>query len=86
MDAQELKRKLKNLNIPEDWYSIDGGLKPDAYILENIYGRWVFYYFDEKGNRQNERKFDSERKACLYLFDKILTELKYPPSKFPVKF
>lgn len=83
MDIQELKRKLNDLSIPKDWYSINDGLKPDAYILENVYGKWIFYYFDEKGNRQNEREFDSEESACSYLLDKLMTELKYPPSKFP---
>lgn len=79
MNVQELRRKLCDLSIPAAWYSINEGLKPDAYILEKVYGKWIYYYFDEKGNRQNEREFDSENSACLYLLDKLMTELKYSP-------
>ena len=80
MNIQELKNKLNKLNISENWYSINGGLKTDAYILDYVHGKWIFFYFDEKGNREDEKEFDNEDDACTYIFKKLMNEIKYPPN------
>ena len=33
------------------------------------YGIWEVFYFDERGNRDNEKVFPSENEACEYIFE-----------------
>ena len=49
MRVEELKEKLNELKVPKEWYSINEGLKFDAYILNKVYYYWEYFYFDERG-------------------------------------
>lgn len=82
MDIKQLELELSNLNVPNSYYSINGSLKTDAYILNKVYSKWEYFYFDEKGNKENYRIFDEESDACNYLLEKLKVELKYPPKAF----
>jgi hypothetical protein len=53
MDLKTLKKKLLENNISESMYSIDDGLKPDAFILYRNYSKWECFYLDERGNRDD---------------------------------
>jgi len=68
MTLEELKRKLTVCKVPERWYSLDGGLKPDAVIIYRNYSFWECFYLDEKGVRNMERVFTSDEDAydCLW--------------------
>ncbi len=52
-------------------YSLNGLLKPDSIILDNFDNKkiWRVYYFDEKGNTNNEKIFYSENEAVNYLYN-----------------
>ena len=57
MRVEELKEKLNELKVPKEWYSINEGLKFDAYILNKVYYYWEYFYF--------ETRFDKEPAAYL---------------------
>lgn len=71
MNIFDLQNELNKLGIPKSWYSINEGLKSDAHILQEIYGKWHYYYFDERGNRENEKIFENESQACDYIYKKL---------------
>ncbi|MFR4406066.1 MAG: hypothetical protein ACLT3E_05430 [Anaerovoracaceae bacterium] len=65
MTESELRIELRKLNVPEGWYSINEGVKSDTYILNKIYYYWEFF-FDERGGRNEYKKFDNENDACNF--------------------
>lgn len=69
MNKLELKQRLDKLEVNPDFYSLEGDLLPDRIVLYQNYHRWEVFYFDEKGNRDNEKVFSSEKEACEYLYD-----------------
>ncbi len=77
MTLDELKKRLHDHNVPERWYSLDNGLKSDAIILYKNYYKWEYFYFDEKGNRLQQKTFDKEEEAFDYFWEKILRELQF---------
>jgi hypothetical protein len=83
MTLEGLKQKLSENNIPTNLYSIDDGLKPNAYILYKNYSQWEFFFLDEKGDRNNFKIFYNEEEAFDYFWNKIEIEIKYPPSTPP---
>jgi hypothetical protein len=64
-----LKEKLDNLAVNENLYSLNGNLLPDRVILYNSYDKWLVFYFDERGNRDEEQNFNSENEACQYIYN-----------------
>jgi hypothetical protein len=82
MDIRQLEKELDNLGIPKDYYSINGQLVSDTYMLNQVYTKWEYFYFDEKGNKEGYKSFDNENKACEYFLEKLKNEIKYPTSIF----
>lgn len=76
MNLIELKDKLYWNNIPDRWYSLNEGLKPDACILYKNYLKWEFFYLDEKGDKHDFRIFDNENDAFDYLWKKMESQLE----------
>jgi len=72
-----LIKELKKLGVPSNYYLINGSLLPDIYVLNEIYGTWEFFYFDERGGKSNYKKFDNEEDACIYLYKKLENIMKY---------
>ena len=83
MDRKELKLKLDLLKINPNQYSLDGDLKSDAIILYQNYNKWEVYYFDERGGKNDEQAFNSERDACSYIYR--VYKHNYPLSIKPSK-
>lgn len=82
MKLDELKQKLLLSNAPERWYSIDDGLKADAYILYKNYSIWEYFYLDERGNRLDYKIFKEEEEAYEHLWQKIKNRLEiFKPNK-----
>ena len=77
MNLLELKDKLYRNNVPERWYSLNDGLKPDACILYKNYSKWEFFYLDEKGGRHDYKTFDSDEEAYEYLWKKMEYQLEF---------
>lgn len=75
MDLNELKDKLNKHNVPDRWYSLDEGLKPDACILYKNYSKWEFFYLDERGDRHDYKIFQSDEEAYNYLWMKMERQL-----------
>lgn len=71
MTLSELKKLLTSYNIPERWYSLNEGLKLDAFILHNNYSKWEYFYLDEKGEKHDFILFLNESDALDYLWKKL---------------
>ncbi len=76
MTESELKIELNKLKVPEEWYSINEGIKFDAYILNKIYYFWEYFYFDERGEKNEYKKFDNENDACNFFLEKLKREME----------
>lgn len=78
----DLERRLDEMKIEKNSYSLNGELKPNALIIYKNYSKWeVFFY--EKGSRFNEKIFYSENDACNYLLNYFINNYKYytyPPT------
>ncbi len=74
MNTEELKEILLYNNVPQDAYSLEGGLPSDAYCIEQNDGRWHFYY-SERGNKNTIGEYAREEDACE-AFLKILKKEK----------
>jgi len=81
MDKIELKKELDLLEVDSKLYSLEGELIPDNIILFNSYQNWEVFYFDERGNRNDEKIFFSEIDACFYIY-KLFKEAKEIKEKF----
>ncbi len=71
MNLSELKELIITHNIPDKWYSIDEGLKPDALILYKNYSSWEFFYLSEKGERNDYKAFERETDAYQFLWNRL---------------
>ena len=67
MTLFELEIKLANSDVPNDGYSLTGGLPSEAYCIEASEGKWYVYY-SERGCRTGLKIFDTEKEACEYFF------------------
>ncbi|MCH5716912.1 hypothetical protein [Niabella hibiscisoli] len=77
MNVEELKTILKSLNVPDQWYAINDGLKADALILYENYKCWELFYYSERGDRLDHKVFETEEEACLYLLERIKTQASF---------
>ena len=73
MTKVDLKEILNGLGISHKVYSLDSELFADRLILYENYDKWEVFYSDEKGNRNDERVFNSENDACSFML-KLLSE------------
>ncbi|REK77664.1 hypothetical protein [Paenibacillus paeoniae] len=65
MKLNELQNKLLELSIPENAYSLSGGLPNETICIDESNGKWVTYY-SERGNKTGYKVFDNEEEACNY--------------------
>lgn len=77
MNVTELRGELEKAKVPKRWYSINGDLCSDTYILRQVYDKWECYYFDEKGNVNDYHLFNDENDACIYFLDELKNEMLY---------
>ena len=76
MTKSELKSELNKINVPKEHYSLNEGIKVDAYIVEKYNDIWRYYYFDEKGQGSDLNLFKSEEDAYIYLLKEFKEQLK----------
>ena len=76
MNVKELERILKELNVPEDLYSLClGGLPNEKLCLASLPdGQWEVYY-SERGCKNGLKKFETEAAACEYMLKKLKIEV-----------
>ena len=77
MNVLCLVEKLEELGVPKRYYSINGSLSSDTYMLNQVYNKWEYFYFDERGNKTNYKVFDSENDACMHLYKVLENEMRY---------
>lgn len=77
MNIEELKKKLEDLKVPQNYYQINGHLSTDTYMLNHIFNFWEYFYFDERGNQNGYRRFDNENDACIYFYKILQNEMRY---------
>lgn len=77
MNVEELQKELEKMPIPQTLYCINGSLKADVYVLRKVYGRWEYFYVDERGNENDNKWFDNEDDACGYFFNVLKKECNY---------
>ena len=68
MNKIELIAKLAELGVDPNTYSLEGELLPDSIVLYHSYSSWEVFYLDERGGRNKERVFSSERLACDHIY------------------
>ena len=82
MDAKTLAILLKAENIPKRWYSINDetSIVQCAKVIRNIDDKyWEYFYFNERGGKDDYVKFDSENnddnesRACKFLLKEMLS-------------
>lgn len=76
MNIVNLLKELDELGVPKRYYSIDGKLLSDSYVLNEVYGKWEYFYFDERGNKNNCKIFDDENEACLFFLNVLKNEIR----------
>lgn len=79
MTLHELREKLVENGVPLELYSLDGGLPHEAFCINNIDGKWEYYY-SERGLKSGLITFDNEYDACDYFWYKVTHS--YDVSKY----
>ena len=71
MKIEELEKKLIEINVPKDDYSIlKGGLPNEQLCIVRTGENWEIYY-SERGRKSGLKYFDDEESACEYFFKKL---------------
>ena len=78
----QLLDELLKMNVSKSYYSINESIRTDTYVLNELHGKWEYFYFDEKGNQQNYKTFEKEEEACEFFLGIIKKELSFPTSVF----
>lgn len=74
MNRVDLQQRLKEEEIDEASYSLEGGFPNERYVLSNEgIDAWLVYY-SERGLMTNLHTFQTESDACLYLLQQILND------------
>lgn len=76
MTKSELLQRLRAENVPEQYYSLDGGLPPERYCLARSRTGWEVYY-SERGEKSWLKEFASEHEACEHLYKELKDMLRY---------
>jgi hypothetical protein len=73
MNRIDLQRRLREENVDESSYSLEGGFPSERYVLSNEGNVWLVYY-SERGLMTNLHTFQTESDACLHLLQQILSD------------
>ena len=77
MNIEQMVKKLNEIGVPKHYYSINENLSSDTHVLNHIYGKWEYFYYDEKGNQNDYKIFENENDACMYLLGILENEMKF---------
>lgn len=75
MSIKDLEEFILINQVPEDAYSLNGGLPNEAYCINREENQWEVYY-SERGRKCGLVKFDTESSACDYFQSLISRELQ----------
>jgi len=68
MNKNELIDNLDQAGIDRSHYSLSGELLPDTVVLSEYYGKWEFFYLDERGTQHNLEFFQNEIDAYEHVY------------------
>ncbi len=71
MTRSELREMLNVSGVSPRRYSIDGGPREDRHVLLEDGPVWLVFY-EELGQRNDERLFLTEGEACQCLYDRLV--------------
>ena len=71
MNKIELKNKLKSLDYPESYYSLNGEGNFGLTYDDHIFGQWHVYILDDRGGKFNEKIFNDESAACEFMYEQV---------------
>lgn len=74
MTKDELKIQLVKKQIPEEFYSLNGGNLNEVFCLRAFNGKWETYY-SERGMKSSKKEFITESEACVYFYNWLLESL-----------
>ena len=70
MSIKELKELLMVKNVPQELYSLEGGLPCESYCIEKTEDKWLLYY-SERGVKETINYYDTEDEVV----DAFLSEI-----------
>lgn len=71
MKIYELEKRLEEIKVPKDSYSVlKGGLPNEQLCIIKNNNNWEVYY-SERGRKSGVRFFEFEDTACDYFFEKL---------------
>ena len=73
MTVSEVERSLLQHGIRADAYCLMGICGSDRYCLVRGSENWSVFFF-ERGERVDERHFQTEAEACVYFLDILLAD------------
>jgi len=73
MNLEELKLKLSQARIRQDFYSLFGSLPNEAFCIDKVYDEWQVYY-SEHGSKSKKKIFSTENEACDYFYEWITSD------------
>lgn len=73
MNTGDLKKQLEAHGVLESAYCLLGICGSDRYCLVHQGPYWSVFFF-ERGDRMDERSFDTEESACSFFLDWVLTD------------
>ena len=80
MKIEELYNKLKDNNVPDDWFYLHGvygsSSEDDKICLTIKRGKYFvefIVYEKERGEVFNKKSFKNESEACVYLFKRLMS-------------
>jgi hypothetical protein len=76
MTKTELQSLLIKEDVPENYYSLEGGMPDEKLCLERTPSGWAVYY-SERGLRTSLKYFTSEDQACRYFYTEISDAKRY---------
>ena len=77
MNLRRLKKLLIAENMPPACYSLNGTIKPMAYIIFYSSPKWWTCECDERGRISDKKQFDTEDEACNDLLNRLRKMREY---------
>ena len=71
MTKIELKNKLKSIDYPEGYYSLNGEGNFGLTYDDKTFGQWHVYILDDRGGRFQEKIFNDESSTCEYMYEQV---------------
>ena len=71
MNKEKFLKLVKNKNIPEDAYSLNGGLPDDRYCINEKPIGWEVYY-TERGKKYRIKIFENKEEAFQDLYNRLI--------------